>query len=116
MCSLFVDDAFYTYKCGITSVLLVGPRGVIIKTCVAVCGYSFENYTIYAFVNLWDLHIYPRLSNGYLHDLFYQWLTIIHLTPYIVSLKELQKTLGLRGLFCTLEDLDVLRKWRQTTM
>jgi hypothetical protein len=114
MCSLFVDDAFYTYKCSISSVDPVGPRGVIIKACVVVSGYSFENYSIYAFVDLWNLNIYPRADP--LHDLFYRWLTIIHLTPYIVSLKELQKTLGLRGLFCTLECLDVLRKWRQTTM
>jgi hypothetical protein len=114
MCSLFVDDAFYTYKCGITSVTPVGPRGVIIKTCVSFCGYLFENYTIYAFVHLDQLNIYPRRSNEQIHDLFSRWLRIIHLTPYIVSTKELQKTLGLRGLFCTLECLDVLRKWRQT--
>jgi hypothetical protein len=111
MVALFVHDTLYTHLCSISSVEPVGPRGVIIKTCVVGC---YENYTVYAFVDIWNLNIYPK--NEPLHNLLFKWITLIHLTPPIVSLRTLQKTLGRLGLFCTLECLDVLRKWRQTTM
>ena len=108
MCALFVHDKLYTLLCSISSVELVGPRGVIIKTCVVGC---YENYTVYAYSDIWDLHIYP--INEPLHNLLGTWLKIIHFTLPYISVEELQKTLGIRGLFCTLECLDVLRKWRQ---
>jgi hypothetical protein len=111
MSALFVHDRFYTHVCSISSVETVGPRGVIIKVRVDGC---YENYTVYALGDIWNLNIYPR--NEPLYSLLFNLITLIHLTPPIVSLRELQKRLGKRGLFCTLGCLDVLRKWRQTTM
>jgi hypothetical protein len=110
MCALFVHDRFYTLLCSISSVEAVGPRGVIIKLLYE----RYVNYTVYAFVDIWGITICPR--NDHLYSLLFNLISLIHRTPEYVNLGALQKELGERGLFCTLGCLDVLRKWRQTTV